>query len=117
MKFLLDAHLPPRLCAVLAQRGHDAVHTLSLPAKNMTRDRYINQISLFEQGVVISKDGDFSYTHLLQGRPWKLLLVKTGNVSSGDLCDLFERNLPVIEAALQSHNFVEIDRSAVTPVA
>jgi predicted nuclease of predicted toxin-antitoxin system len=116
MKFLVDAHLPPRLCALLTQHGHDAVHTLDLPARNTTRDRVINQISLDDQRVVISKDTDFFYSHLLQGRPWKLLLVRTGNISMRDLCALFERNLPAIETALHSHTLVEIDRAAVTPV-
>ena len=96
MKFLVDAHLPLRLCAVLAQHGHDAVHTLDLPAKNATKDSVINQVSLDDQRVVISKDTDFFYSHVLQGRPWKLLLVKTGNISTRDLRDLFERNLPAI---------------------
>jgi len=45
MRFLVDAHLPRRLCAMLAQHGHDAVHTLDLPAKNETKNRVINQIS------------------------------------------------------------------------
>lgn len=116
MKFLVDAHVPRRLCAVLAQHGHDAVHTLDLAAKNITKDRVINQISLVEQRVVISKDTDLFYSHLLQGRPWKLLLVRTGNISTCDLCALFERNLPEIEAALQNYTLVEIDRLAVTPV-
>lgn len=116
MKFLVDAHLPRRLCAVLAQHGHDAVHTLDLPAKNITKDRVINQISLAEQRVVVSKDTDFFYSHLLQGRPWKLVLVRTGNISTRDLCLLVERNLPAIEAALESHALVEIDRLTVTPV-
>jgi len=116
MKFLVDAHLPPRLCAMLARHGHDATHTRDLPTKNATKDRLINQISLNEQRVVISKDTDFFYSHLLQGRPWKLLLVKTGNISTRDLCALFERNLPAIEGALQSHTLVEIDRLVATPV-
>jgi len=30
MKFLVDAHLPPGLCAVLQHSGHDAVHTHQL---------------------------------------------------------------------------------------
>ncbi|MBI4662239.1 MAG: DUF5615 family PIN-like protein [Verrucomicrobia bacterium] len=117
MKFLVDAHLPRRLCAMLAQHGHDATHTLDLPAKNATKDRVINQLSFDEQRVVVSKDTDFFYSHLLQGRPWKLLLVKTGNISTRDLRGLFERNLPAIEAAFQTHTLVEIDRSAVKPVA
>jgi predicted nuclease of predicted toxin-antitoxin system len=117
MKFLVDAHLPRRLCAMLLQRGHDAKHTLDLPAQNMTQDRVINQLSFDEQRVVISKDTDFFYSHLLQGRPWKLLLVKTGNISTRDLRTIFERNVPAIEAAFQTHTLVEIDRLAVTPVA
>ena len=90
MKFLVDAHLPRRLCAMLGQHGHDATHTLDLPAKNTTKDRVINQLSFDEQRVVVSKDTDFFYSHLLHGRPWKLLLVRTGNISTGDLCALME---------------------------
>jgi predicted nuclease of predicted toxin-antitoxin system len=116
MKFLVDAHLPSRLCAMLARHGRDAMHTLDLPAKNATEDRIINQIALDDQRVIISKDTDFFYSHLLQDRPWKLVLVRTGNISAGDLCALFERNLPEIETALDSHTLVEIDRLAVTPI-
>ena len=116
MKFLVDAHLPRSLCALLAGHGHDALHTLDLPAGNATKDRIINQHSLGDERVVVAKDTDFFYSHLLQGRPWKLLLIKTGNISTRDLRALFERNLPAIEAALRRHTLVEIDRSAVTPV-
>ena len=116
MKFVVDAHLPRRLCGVLARRGHDALHTLDLPAGNATKDRGINQISIDDQRVVISKDTDFFYSHLLQGRPWKLLLVKMGNTSTRDLCAIFERNLAAVETALQTHTLVEIDRAAVIPV-
>ena len=116
MKFLVDAHLPRRLCATLAQHGHDARHTLDMPTGNATKDRIINQLSFDEQRIVVSKDTDFFYSHLLHGRPWKLLLVKTGNISTRDLRDLFERNLPEMEAAFQTHTLVEVDRSAVKPV-
>jgi predicted nuclease of predicted toxin-antitoxin system len=62
----VDAHLPRGLCVLLARRGHDAVHTFDLPAQNATKDRVINQISIDDQRVVISKDTDFFYSHLLQ---------------------------------------------------
>ena len=112
----MDAHLPRRLCAVLAKHGHDATHTLDLPAGNTTKDGVINQLSFDEQRVVVSKDTDFFYSHLLLGRPWKLLLVKTGNISTREFGDLFERNLRAIEVAFQTHTLVEIDRLAVTRV-
>jgi predicted nuclease of predicted toxin-antitoxin system len=116
MKFLVDAHLPRSLCAVLARHGHDANHTLDLPAKNATKDNIVNQISVNEQRIVISKDSDFFYSHLVLGRPWKLVLVKTGNMSKGELCSLFERHLSEIEAALEQYTLVEIDRAAVRPL-
>ena len=34
MKFLVDAHRPRWLCALQAQHGHNATHTLDLPARN-----------------------------------------------------------------------------------
>jgi len=117
MRFVVDAHLPRRLCGVLARHGHEALHTLDLAAGNATSDEDINRISLADHRVVISKDTDFFFSHTLHGRPWKLLLVKTGNISTRDLCVLPERNLPTIEAALESHTLVEVDRLAVTPVA
>jgi predicted nuclease of predicted toxin-antitoxin system len=91
-------------------------HTLDLLAKNATKDTVLNQISVDEQRVVISKDSDFFYSHLVLGRPWKLVLVKTGNMSKGELCSLFERHLSEIEAALEQYTLVEIDRAAVTPL-
>jgi predicted nuclease of predicted toxin-antitoxin system len=112
----VDAQLPRSLCAVLANGGHDALHTSDLPDGNATKDSAINQVSMDEQRVVVSKDSDFFYSHLLEGRPWKLLLVKTGNTSTRELCSLVERNLPIIEAALMAHTLVEIDHSSVTPL-
>jgi predicted nuclease of predicted toxin-antitoxin system len=113
MNFLLDAHLPRRLKQLLIDHGHDALHTFDLPRKNATSDAEINQISVEDQRVVITKDTDFFYSHLLEHRPWKLLLVRTGNMSTRDLCALFERHLPQIESALQQSSLVEIDHAAV----
>ena len=60
MKFLVDAHLPPGLCALLRAAGHDALHTREFPAQNQTPDEVINNLSLKDQRVVVSKDTDFS---------------------------------------------------------
>ena len=116
MKFLVDAHLPPCLCELLAARGHDVLHTRQLPLGNATSDQDINEFSIDQQRVLISKDSDFFYSHLLHGRPWKLLLIKTGNISTHNLCAIFARNLASIEDALQNHTLVELDHAAVTPV-
>ena len=113
MKFLVDAHLPPGLCGLLRSAGHDACHTSQLPDKNLTTDGVINRVSVREKRVVISKDTDFYYSHLLHQEPYKLILVRTGNIDIRELKELFERNLPLIERALKTHSLVELDRSEV----
>ncbi|HTG44549.1 MAG TPA: DUF5615 family PIN-like protein [Verrucomicrobiae bacterium] len=67
MRFLVDAHLPPGLCIVLGEDGHEAAHTRDLIAQNRTKDSVINEISIREERVVISKDTDFYHSHLLHG--------------------------------------------------
>ena len=116
MKFLVDAHLPPSLCAILRASGHDAVHTLGMPAQNRTPDRVINELSVAEQRVVITKDTDFYYSHVLHQQPWKLLLVRTGNIRARELKELFQRQLPAVIRALEANSLVELDRTAVKVV-
>ncbi|MBM3860101.1 MAG: hypothetical protein FJ395_10665 [Verrucomicrobia bacterium] len=116
MRFLVDAHLPPRLCGVLQAAGHEAVHTRQLPAYNATTDDVINAFSVAEHRVVITKDTDFFYSHLQRGEPWKLLLIRTGNIRTRDLTALVERHLPAIIAALQNNSLVELDPQSVQVV-
>src|SRR4051812_46673221 len=103
MKFVVDAHLPPGLSVLLRDGGHDAMH-LELPNQNGTADSFLNQISATEQRVLITKDTDFYHSHLLHGRPWKLPLVRTGNVRTRDLKALIGRHLTEIVAALANNS-------------
>lgn len=113
MNFLLDAQLPRRLAFCLREQGHDAVHTLDLARANRTPDHDINEISIRESRVVVTKDSDFVDSLILRRQPWKLLLVTTGNISNNDLQALFLANLEKILKGLAGHDYVELSRSAV----
>jgi predicted nuclease of predicted toxin-antitoxin system len=116
MKFLIDAHLPPSLRDVFRAAGHDAIHTLDLPEQNASRDGILNEVSMNEQRVVVTKDTDFYYSHLLQGRPWRLVLVKIGNLGLKATRQMFEAHLPAIEKALQTCTLVELDQQRVSVI-
>ncbi len=109
MKFLVDAQLPRRLAHWLAAAGHDAIHTRDLPEGNCTVDKIINQISVRDERIVVTKDGYFVDTFLLKHMPYKLLLVATGNLSNKELERLFRDNLESIINAFEAYDFVEID--------
>ena len=116
MRFIVDAQLPKSLAFFLRSRGFDAIHTLELPNKNITKDREINQISLAEQRVVISKDNDFYDSFRAKQEPYKLLYLTTGNIRNRQLIELFDKNLLLIIHELNSSSVVELSRTKVISI-
>ena len=114
MKFIVDAQLPRRLARELAVFGHDAVHTLDLPAGNRTQDKEIITLAIRENRIVVTKDNDFVTSFLLRGTPPKLLLISTGNISNDDLSKLLAANLSTLENAFSNYDFVELSGSTIT---
>ncbi len=110
MRFVVDAQLPKSLAAFLREQGHDAIHTSELPKGNETTDIEINQLSLTEKRIVISKDGDFFNSFSGTKEPHKLLYVRTGNISNARLIDLFRKNIQTIVDELAEKDIVEIDQ-------
>jgi predicted nuclease of predicted toxin-antitoxin system len=112
MKFLVDAQLPRRFASWLKEAGHDALHTLDLPRKNLTTDNELIARAMSDGRIVVSKDDDFVQSYLVNGEP-PLLLISTGNISNAELEKLLCANLSGIEAAFASGRFVEITRDAL----
>ena len=113
MKFLVDAQLPRLLVSRLRDLGFEAIHTLDLPLGNATPDSFINELSIQEEYIVITKDADFVNSFLLHNKPYKLLLVSTGNIRNKELETLFLANIEKIAEGFETHGFIEIDRKEV----
>ena len=118
MRFLLDAHIPRRLCHQLRLAGHDCQHAELLPDGNRSSDIDIGRIADATEAVVVTKDSDFRITHQLGRPPRRLLLIAIGNCTNGELSDFVGRVLDRIEAALSEPGMVEIRREAmiITPL-
>ena len=114
MKFLVDAQLPRRITRWLAAAGCDAVHTLDLPEANWTSDECVIEFADREGRAVISKDADFVDSHLLRGRPAKLLLISTGNIANRELESLLVPLLPILVLEFQTHWFLEVGYFGIT---
>ncbi|MBW3575752.1 MAG: DUF5615 family PIN-like protein [Actinobacteria bacterium] len=71
---------------MLAEAGHDAVHTSELPNGNQTTDAEITRRADDEDRVVVTKDQAFRDSHLLRSVPRRLLVIATGNVTKDDIC-------------------------------
>lgn len=63
--------------------------------------------------MVVTKDADFVDSHLLRGRPAKLLLLSTGNTSNQGLESLMAHLIPDIIQEFGTHSFLELGRSGI----
>ena len=113
MKFLVDAQLPVRLARFLSDLGYDTIHTRDLPQQNATSDIDINEISIQQERIVITKDADFVNSFLTVQKPYKLLLVSTGNIKNSELEAIFTANLQTFVVLFQQHTYIEINRDSV----
>src|SRR5205085_9196069 len=113
MKFPIDAQLPSRLASRWREAGHEAIHTLDLPLGNRTPDSVINELSIRESYVVVTKDADFVNSFHLHRRPHKLLLISTGNIRNSELESLLMSNLESIVDNFDHLSFIEINRMAI----
>ena len=64
MKFIADAHHPQRLAPWLEAEGQDVIRTRGLPLGNRTPDTTINEISLHNEGIMITKHDEFVALYL-----------------------------------------------------
>lgn len=109
----MDARLPARLATLLDKRGHDAIHTSSLPAGNRSTDLQICAIADTQGRIVATKHVDFRNSHLLSGSPRRLLIVTTGNITNDVLLELVDASLTALTRAFESSDFVELGRDAL----
>ena len=114
MRFLLDAHIPRRLCVTLLATGHECAHVETLELGNRSSDAQIARAADEAAAVVVSKDSDFRISHQLGLPPKRLLLIAVGNMSNADLAALVSLHLPSIVDALAEPGLVELRRDRLT---
>jgi predicted nuclease of predicted toxin-antitoxin system len=107
MKFIIDAHLPSSLITYF--EGHNVIHTSLLLDGNFTSDKTIISLSISEERIVITKDTDFYYSFTTKRGPYKLVLVKLGNMRLKEIKGYFERNAKQLIALLEIHSFLILE--------
>jgi predicted nuclease of predicted toxin-antitoxin system len=113
MKFLFDAHLPPSLKTVFKNSGFAVIHTTDLPLKNETSDSEIIDYAQLNDFIVVTKDSDFYFSHIISTKPEKLILVKIGNIGKEQLKIIFAHFLKDIIEALKTHSLVELHKDII----
>ncbi len=111
MKLIVDAHLPKSICDVFY--NCDCIHTQQLEKGNLTKDSFLNKLSIKEHRVLITKDTDFYYSYIASRKPYKLVLVKLGNMRLEELKIYFKTNSEKILSILQNHSFIILEKNKI----
>ena len=77
---------------------------------NDTSDKVINNISIREQRILITKDTDFFYSFLIKNEPYKLVLVKLGNTSKQELIKFFQEHFAEIVEKVKSESMILLNK-------
>ena len=109
MKLIIDAHLPVSICEYF--NNCDCIHTQQLEKGNDTTDSFINELSINEKRAVITKDTDFYYSFIATRKPYKLVLVKLGNLRLAELKNYFKANSDKIVTLLQNHSLIILEKT------
>lgn len=64
-------------------------------------------------GLLSVKDRDFVDSFLIQGKPYKLLLITTGNITHSALETLFVTHLEEVSILFEKYSFVELNATAI----
>ena len=113
INFIVDAQISKKLSLLLEWKGYNSIHTLDLPKKNKTKDSEVNQISLDEKRVLISKDLDFIESLLISNKPYKLIYIATGNITNKELLELFSNNIDMIVKYLEESRLIEVTKENI----
>jgi len=98
MRFLVDAQLPPGLCAWLEGRGFAAEHVTEA-LSGQTPDAAIVDYAERHGLILVSKDDDFATR--FPGRSYRLLWLRCGNITNAALSDWLAERWEAIARKLE----------------
>jgi predicted nuclease of predicted toxin-antitoxin system len=84
MRLLFDQNLSPRLVGRLGDRYPDSVHVQFI-GLGSTPDRDVWEYARQHDLVIVTRDADFGELSLLLGFPPKVIWIRRGNCSTGEI--------------------------------
>ena len=85
MKLLVDANISWRLLRTISQHFPDSVHVDNITPEIPLKDLDIWNFALEHNYMILTNDEDFFELYVFKGFPPKLIILRTGNVSTRNL--------------------------------
>jgi len=99
MKLLFDQNISFRILVKLSDSFYDSRHVKTEDLINVT-DLEIWDYAKHNEFTIVSQDSDFNDINLIKGFPPKIIWIKTGNLNTDEIAELFEKHQLEIEEFL-----------------
>ena len=107
MKLLFDQNISFRLVKKIADLYSDAKHVKGLGIENKS-DPEIWSFAKRHGFTIVTFNEDFYELSIVQGSPPKIIWLRTGNTSTGDLEVILIKNHDLIDAFMSNENYKEL---------
>ena len=97
MRLLFDENLSPRFVAALASSFPDSAHVTTVGLQGRP-DQEIWNFAKDQGMAIVSKDADFGAMSVLHGHPPKVVVLRIGNSSTGDVERLIIEFAPILQS-------------------
>lgn len=115
MKFLCDVHISYKIVNYLRSLKFQAIHVNEILDRWHTKDRAICIYADTNDFIVLTKDADFKYSHLISNTPRKLVKVNLGNMPTSTLTNVISKNLKAIQILNSNGGFlIELNQHSST---
>jgi predicted nuclease of predicted toxin-antitoxin system len=104
MKLLVDANISWRLLRTISQHFPDSVHVDSITPEIPLKDLDIWNFALEHNYMILTNDEDFFELSMFKGYPPKLIILRTGNVSTRNLSRVLINHIQEIEQFAESED-------------
>mgnify|MGYP001801828795 CR=1 FL=1 len=105
MKLLCDDQISYKIARSLARHAEEVIHINTILEKWHTTDQAICKYADSQDFIVVTKDKDFKYGHLMRRSPKKLILITMGNLSNEHVMNVLNKAMKFIKAESKNPSF------------
>jgi predicted nuclease of predicted toxin-antitoxin system len=103
VKLLFDQNLSPRLVNRLADLYPDSSHVY-LIGLDTSPDSIIWQYALENEFIIVTRDADFSDLNVMLGFPPKVIWIRRGNCTTGEIELILRSNHAIIKSLVEDES-------------
>ena len=109
MRLLLDANISWRIIKLIENDFQNSFHSKDIQTKQPAKDIEIWEFAKGNNLTILTHDDDFEKLLLLKGTPPKVIILKTFNKNTKQICELLISKKEIIKSFITNHDLMILE--------